>query len=85
LYQGEKRTNVRIIMRSLHEVHGENALRAGRVCLSTIQLEHHWTDSDEFLVWVFYLSRLPQNRTFEYPTIGDNKMTDEESREVDRE
>jgi hypothetical protein len=26
---------------------------------------------------------LPQNRTFEYPAIGDNKITDEEIREVD--
>jgi hypothetical protein len=43
-------------MRSLHEVHVENALWAGRVslpilssvCLSVrmIQLENHWTDQD---------------------------------------
>jgi hypothetical protein len=37
------------------------------------------------LVWVLWQWGLPQNRTFEYPAIGDNKMTDEESREVDRQ
>jgi hypothetical protein len=37
------------------------------------------------LVWVLCHSGLLQNRTFEYPTIGDNKITAEESREVDRQ
>jgi hypothetical protein len=30
-------------------------------------------------------SGLPKNHTFEYPTISDNKMTDEGSREVNRQ
>jgi hypothetical protein len=37
------------------------------------------------LVWVLCHSVLHQNRTFKYPTIGDNKMTDEENRELDRQ
>jgi hypothetical protein len=28
---------------------------------------------------------VPDNRNFEYPTIGDNKMADEEIRELDRQ
>jgi hypothetical protein len=36
------------------------------------------------LVWVLCHSGPPQNRTFEHPAIGDNKITDEEIREVDR-
>jgi hypothetical protein len=38
-------------MRSLHDVHGKNAYRAGHVCLSVhmIQLENHWMDLDE--IW----------------------------------
>lgn len=35
------------------------------------------------LMWRLCYSGLPQNRLFEYPTSGDNKLTDTESREVD--
>jgi hypothetical protein len=43
------------VMRSLHNVHGMNAYRAGHVCLFVrpsvrmVQLENSWTDLDE--IW----------------------------------
>jgi hypothetical protein len=75
-------------MRSLHEMHGENALCAGRVCPSVCPHDSTREPLDGLglnLVRLLCHSRLPQNRTFEYPTIGDNKIADEKIREVERQ
>jgi hypothetical protein len=73
-------------MRSLHEVHAENALWAGRVSLSVCTNNSTREPLDGLglnLVWMFCHSVLYQNRTFFFAAIIYNKITDKESRELD--
>jgi hypothetical protein len=75
-------------MRSLHEVHGENALWADRVCPSVCPHDSTREPVDGLrlnFVWVLCHWGVPNNRTFKHPTIGDNKIAYEEIRQVDRQ
>jgi hypothetical protein len=75
-----------VIMRSLHEVHGRT--HYGLVRPSVFPHDSTREPMDGLIwssVWVLCHSGLPHIHNFQYPTTGDNKLADEESREVDRQ